>query len=244
VVLLLAVPLVRHLIIGRERLIIDQPLLLILTFLLVAGVSACFAQDKHVALEWIGVYVQEGLVLYLLIVNVVRKLTTLRRVIWVLMLTGAFLGTLSLYQNLTHAYDRPLLGGLARMSDDVYVNMRGERLSESPDDSLHAAPRVSGPLDHTNHYARVMLFLFPLALFRFWGERSKSLRLGAATAAGAILCGIVLTYSRGAFVALTFVLLMLLVMRYIRLSRVLSVLAVLILLAVFFLPARYHGPVY
>jgi putative inorganic carbon (hco3(-)) transporter len=239
VVLLLAVPLVRHLIIGRERLIIDQPLLLILAFVMVAGVSAFFAQDKRLALERIGIYVQEGLVLYLLIINVVRKLTTLRRVVWVLMLTGGFLGALSLYQSLTHSYDQPLLGGLARMSDDVYVDFRGKRLSESRYDSPHSVPRVSGPLDHTNHYARVLLLLFPLALFRFWGERSRALRLGAAAAAGCILCGIVLTYSRGAFVALTCALFMLLCMRYIRLSRVLSVLAVLGLLAMFFLPTSY-----
>jgi hypothetical protein len=239
VVLLLAVPLVRYLIIDRERVIIDQPGLLLLAFLIVAGGSAVFAQDKGVALARMAVYVQEGLLLYLLLLNVVRKLSTLRRVIWVLMLTGSLLGALSLYQNLTRSFDRPLFGGLARMSEDVYVDFRGERLSQSQYVSPHSMPRVSGPLDNANHYARVMLGLFPLALLRFWGERTTWLRLGAAACTGFILSGIVLTYSRGAFVASLVVLVMVLLMRSIRAYRVLSVLVLLFLVAMVFLPTQY-----
>jgi O-antigen ligase len=84
-----------------------------------------------------------------------------------------------------------------------------------------------------------MLGLFPLALLRFWGERTTWLRLGAAACTGLILSGIVLTYSRGAFVASLVVLVMVLLMHSIRAYRVLSVLVLLVLLAMLFLPTQY-----
>ena len=52
---------------------------------------------------WILTYIHEGIIPYVLIINVVRHVVTLKRVIWVLCLTGSLLGALSLYQELTQS---------------------------------------------------------------------------------------------------------------------------------------------
>lgn len=52
-----------------------------------------------------------------------------------------------------------------------------------------------------NRFAQLMIMLVPLALFRFWSERSKRLRLIAALAVALIIVGALLTFSRGAIIA-------------------------------------------
>ncbi len=230
VVLLLAVPIVHALMIGKERVIVDHTFLLMFAFLVVLFASSCFARDTHIAVEWILTFLQEGIVLYWLILNAVRTLATLRRVIGVLLLAGSLLGALSLYQEMTQSYDSRF-GGLAQRGVEQGTDTR----------SAHGEPRVRtqadrdeierarGPVEESNRYAQILLVLLPLALFRFWGERSPSTRRYAAAAAILILGGIVLTYSRGAFVTLMLILLMLMGMRYLRPAQILTALAALIL---------------
>ena len=81
-----------------------------------------------------------------------------------------------------------------------------------------------------NRYAQILIVLFPLALFRFWGERSRWLRAFAAAATVLILSGVLLTYSRGAFVILVLLVLIMTFMRYIRPHQMLVSVAGLILL--------------
>jgi len=227
---LLCVPLAHHMLIDRERFIIDRTFLLMLSFLMVLIASSFFAQGMDFATDWIFTFVQEGLVLYLLIINVVRKFATLRRVIWVLMLTGAFLGALSLYQELTGSYQQQF-GGLAirglqyETEESRYLDSFGE-----PRTKIRLADRAQGPIDDANRYAQNMLYLLPLALFQFWGERSRGVRLGAAIAGALILCGVLLSYSRGAFLTIVLLLLVMVSTRYIRFSKLLLSGAVLLLL--------------
>ncbi len=99
--------------------------------------------------------------------------------------------------------------------------------------------RARGPVEESNRYAQILLVLLPLALFRFWGERSPSTRRAATAAAILILGGVVLTYSRGAFVTLMLILLMLMGMRYLRPAQILTALAALILTMVLVAPGYF-----
>jgi hypothetical protein len=227
--LILCIPLAHYLFIDHDRFIIDRTFLLMLAFLVSIIGSSFFAQDLNFALDWITTFVQEGLVLYLLIINVVRKFTTLRRVIWVLMCTGAFLGALSLYQELTGAYQQQF-GGLAirALQYEAEESMHLEAVG-TPQTKIRVANRAQGSIDDPNRYAQTMLYLLPLALFQFWGTRSRKLQLSAAITGMLILCGVLLSYSRGAFLTMILLLLVMVGTRYIRFSRLLIAGVILLL---------------
>jgi O-antigen ligase len=77
-----------------------------------------------------------------------------------------------------------------------------------------------------------MLMLVPLGMFRFWGERSKVLKVAAAACTAACLIGSVLTFSRGGAVGLALTLVIMAVMRYIKLRDILIVVAALALVLI------------
>lgn len=216
--LLLVVPLASYLVVKREKVIIDQPLLLIFGFLAVVLASSLFAKDMNIAIDWIIDFLLEGVALYLLIINVVRKLATLRRVVWVLMLAGSLLGALTLYQELTQSYDQTF-GGLAQRGWRTMAEAEKEQVKEEQDMFFRTDTdwhRAKGPIGDANRYAQIMIMLLPLVLFQLWGARSWWLRGSAVAALVPILGGLLLTYSRGAFVTLILLLLIMTFMRYIR----------------------------
>jgi putative inorganic carbon (HCO3(-)) transporter len=128
-------------------------------------------------------FLTEGLLLYLLVTNAVRTTWLLRLVVWALLLAGATMGALSIWQEATQSYSTTL-GGLTQLSEG---------------DTLH---RQAGPLGETNRYAQILLVLLPLAVWAARVERRPALRLGALGCAVLILSGMLLTLSRGAGVAL------------------------------------------
>ena len=236
VVLLLAVPMAAYVIAGQEKLRVDQPLVLMLAFLVVLCASSLCARDTSIAAQWIGNFVQEGLVLYFLIINAIRRLVTLQRVIWVLLLAGSLLGALSLYQELTQSYDNQY-GGLAQSQPAPAGTAVGQHELQAA--GAHEMHRARGPIGEKNRYAQMMLVLLPLALFRYWGERARSLRLCAATATVLILGGVLLSYSRGAFAMLLLLLLLLLGLRYIRPVQMLLTLGGLLLMMALAAPGSF-----
>jgi putative inorganic carbon (HCO3(-)) transporter len=240
--LFLCIPLASHLIVHRERLIVDHVFLLMLLFLVVLVSSSMFAKDTRIAADWIRTFLFEGLILYLLIINVIRHIATLRRVIWVLSLTCSLLGALSLYQELTHSYANQF-GGLAQRDIAEETSDRPQQQETRPAPKTNSrwiggAERASGPLDGPNRYAQILLVILPFALFHVWGGRSRGQRLGAAAAAIFIVSGVLLTYSRGACVTLALLLLILTWMRYIRPYQVLLSAAALVLIVAIAAP-RY-----
>lgn len=222
--LLLGIPLISYLIIRRERLVIDRAFLLMLVFLAILGAASLFAVDIELAMDWIFGYLTGGLVLYLLIINVIRKFTTFRRVIWSLLLAGSLLGGLTLYQEITQSFDNNFYG----LSDRARSDETG--VVEEGGETFVRINRAGGPLAAPNRFAQILIVLLPLALFRIWGERSLWLRALAALAFLSILGGMLLTYSRGAFVAFVLLILMMILMRYIRPYQILVALAGLALL--------------
>ena len=221
--LILGLPLVSYLIVQRQKLVIDRTFLLMLVFLGALLVSSLVAVDLNLALDEIIEYLVEGLALYLLLINVIRKYVTLKRVIWTLILAASMLGSFTTYQELTNSYDQEF-GGLAPR----HSLEESGTVAEDEDIQLN---RAGGPVDgNPNRYAQILMVIFPLALFRVWAERSIWLRALALGASILIISGILLTYSRGAFVTLVLVLLVMTFLRYIRLHQILISVGALVLL--------------
>jgi len=220
---LLVIPLLSHLFFHREGLVINRVLQLLGLFLLAQIVATLFSNDVSISSQPLTTFVVEGLGIYFLIVNTIRTPETLRRAIWTLVIAGALLGGLSLYQQVTRTYDNNY-GGFAQITGKGFGTgveaLQGEVTQE----------RLGGPIGEKNYYAQIMLMLVPLGLSRFWGERSKRLRAFALAATGLIIVGAMLTYSRGLAIGLAAVLMLMVFMRYIKPSQFILTLLGLVLL--------------
>jgi len=216
--LVLLAPAVASLIARRRPLLVDHAFLLMLAFLGVVLLSSFAAVDKDLAFQWIGVYLSEGLALYLIMVNVVRTPGTLRRLIGVLVFVGALLGALSIYQEVTGSYEQTF-GELAQrnfgretedeVAWDAYQSPHERAL-------VRLVHRAMGPLGDPNRYAQILLVLLPFAWWQIRHVRRLPGKLAATACAILILGGIMLTYSRGAFLALAILLPLALVTRFLR----------------------------
>jgi O-antigen ligase len=132
----------------------------------------------------------EGLILYLLITNVVRDKVELRRIVWMLLLAGGLMATLSIVQQLRGDFNNTY-GGFAQVP-----------INENADNPaiFDEAPRAGGPIGEKNYYAQFLLLLLPLGLTFAIVQRSSWRRLAAIVTAGLIALAIAFTASRAAVV--------------------------------------------
>jgi len=151
-------------------------------------VSIFFAADQMVAELALVDFLKDG-ILSIMIVLLLKSNVDLRRVVWTLLIVGIILGTLSIIQYVTGSFDYEF-GGLAQTPD--YRTITGSSVVEN---------RATGPIGDPNVYAQIMLVMIPLALDRVWNEKSRRLRLLAIWSLVASVLAVILTFSRGAFVA-------------------------------------------
>ncbi len=226
ITLLLLFPIGKYVVLERQPLVITPVLPLVFAFLGALFLSATLSNEPVVSGRAVVTYVTEGLILYLLVSNAVRTTRTLNRVAWVLILAGSLLGAISLYQELTHTYANNY-GGLAQV--DQLDTGGGFNIAPEESDEKVLRPRLGGPLGSENRYAQIMVVLLPLALIRVFREQSRRLRLLATGASLLILGGLLLTFSRGAAVALGVILLLMAVLRELRVRQIVDT------------PRRRHG---
>jgi putative inorganic carbon (HCO3(-)) transporter len=222
--LLLTIPAVAYVLLRREALVLTPALGLMVVYLTVLVISAVHGGSSQVSAGGVNVFLTEGLLLYLLVTNSVRTPEVLRGVIWALLAAGATMGAISVWQEVTHSYSNTL-GGLAQVAGAEGVPVRADRARE-----------LAGPIGEQNRYAQVLLVLLPLAVWAARVERRTALRLAAAAAAGLILSGVLLTFSRGAGVALVVVALAMLATGFVRLRHVLALAVALSVLTVVVAP--------
>jgi putative inorganic carbon (hco3(-)) transporter len=197
VVLLLFVPLIHRLIVGRGRAVLDTTFALMVAFLCVMLLASLAAPDKRLAVDRLVTYLTEGLVLYWLIVNVLRTKVQLRRAIAAVLAAGVLLGTLSIYQYATKSYDNQF-GGFAERKLQFEYKRERDAAAGIADGRLYRADRAEGPQVGNNRYAQIMLVLLPLAVLKLRRAQAPGLRIQAAAAGGVIFFGgVLLTYSRG-----------------------------------------------
>jgi len=201
-VALLLLPLVSYVLVRREAIVLTPALGLMVVYLLVIVTSAVHGGAEATSAAGVTSFVTEGLVLYLLVTNAVRTPAVLRMVVWALLLAGATMAAVSIWQQATATFGT-VLGGLGQTT------------------SAETSRRLAGPIGETNRYAQIMLVLLPLAVYAARVERRTELRVAALGAAMLILSGVVLTLSRGASVSLALVTLAMLAIRFVRVRHIL-----------------------
>lgn len=204
--LLLVVPLVFRLY-RRERLVFDRTFLLLLVYLVVQVVSTSVSTHQDVATQKLITFGLEGVVVYLLVTNVVRAPTALRRAVWAILAAASLLATATIFQNLTRTFWRPY-GGFSLVDSSYY---------------LTGSARAAGPIGDPNYYGQILLVALALALPACWRERSPRLRLAAAAATALIAVAITFTYSRGTGVAFVVLLVIMTFLRYLTGRQLLGI---------------------
>ena len=235
--LVLGLPLFYYVVIRREPIRMNAVIGLMLIYLVVQVASAEFSADITASFPALVVFSLQGIVLYFLILNTVRTHVQLQRCLWAMVLAGVLLGTLSLVQRVTHSY-RADYGGFAAshtFDQPKDTSDPGDPAAETEDKqfaALYPSWRAVGSIGDPNYYAQIMIVLVPIALLQLWANPGWRARLLALLALAAILCGVMLSYSRGATVGLCALLAALIAFRYLRLRYVVPVLlAVIMILA-------------
>src|SRR6476469_186250 len=101
---LLVFPLASYVIVRREKLLMSPILLPIFLFFAIQVAGTLFADYRYEATNNLITFILEGLGIFFLITNVVRTPRMMRQVTWALLIAGAFIGGLSLYQQLTRTF--------------------------------------------------------------------------------------------------------------------------------------------
>ena len=185
----------------------QKPSLLIAAYGLVGFGSLIYAPETSRVIDQLIIYAKDAVIAIVVVVLLTNK-PAFKRTIWTLLLIGIFLGSLSVWQYLTKTYQNDYWGFATANIQNI--------LGESND------YRIAGPIGDPNYYAQIMAVLVPIALERVLHEKNRWLRLLAVWALGVTTFSVVLTYSRGGFLAM----------------------AVAILALVFFYrPRVYHIPV-
>ena len=184
--LLLGLVLVRWFLFDESPPNIAIPSLLMIVYGLVLFSALLYAKNPDESLDGLTDYVKD-VVIAIVVILLLTRGRTLRGVIWTLLIAGIFMGTISVYQQLTGPFDN-IYWGFGEASQQHIVGEQNEY-------------RIAGPIGDPNFYSQIMLVLLPLALDRLWQEKRPFLRLLAAWALGVSFLTIIFTFSRGAFLA-------------------------------------------
>ncbi len=224
--ILLALPLVKTLLFQRKKILYDTAMLfLIIAYIVIQLLGAWFSIHPDESLQAVFELLVEGIAIYFLLINAIRTPTMLRQVVWALLLAGLVLGAVPLYQQLTGTFDNNY-AGFGQLSTTGFTTGESSIFGEV------RQFRLAGSIGEKNRFAQILLMLIPLGLLRFWGERSKWLRLGALAATSVISLGFVLAFSRGGAVSFAVVIVVMLFLKMIRPRQLLViVVGVLLILA-------------
>lgn len=210
-VALLGVPVLGRLL-RREAVVIPPIVALAVAYIVVSVASALLARSFEAAWAAVTNHLTQGLLLVVLLVSAIRTEATLRAAVWALVLAGGFMGALTLIQESTATYESSY-GGFAQITGGGFAlteDALGERVLR---------PRLAGPIGEQNRYAQVMVVLVPLAIGTFLAERRWFLRLLAGASGFVTFTAVLLTFSRGAAIALLVLALAALALGFVRLRQ-------------------------
>lgn len=124
----------------------------------------------------------------IIIVSLMQTPSAFRRVIWVIISSGIFLCTLSVYQYFTGTYDNNYWGFALSLSHQIIGAI---------DDF-----RATGPLGDPNFFAQIVVVFVPIALERFMHEEKTLYRFLAFWCLVTSAITVIITYSRGGLLAM------------------------------------------
>ena len=175
----------RH--VARPVDVATQPLAIFLAgYCFVLFLSSNWASDLYAADENIVESVK-SLAIFVIAASLAASWRSLRAAVIALAFAAAFLAGLTVVQKVTGTMFE--FFGLATFDrGNIYGNV--------------SEPRAAGPVGDPNFYAQLLLIVVPLAALLAFTERRKFLRLVYAGVTLTIIAGVLLTYSRGAMLAL------------------------------------------
>lgn len=165
-------------------------------FGLVGFLSLFYAADNGRSQIALVAFAKNALLLFAVLLAL-RDKNSLRAVVWALLVAGIWMATLTVYQQLTGTFANSY-GGFAQAE---VKNIIGD-VSDY---------RAGGPLGSPNYYAMILVVLVPLALDRLWHEKQPAMRFLALWAFVVCSLSVMFTFSRGGFLALVFVLVVMIV---------------------------------
>ncbi|HVT44088.1 MAG TPA: O-antigen ligase family protein [Thermoanaerobaculia bacterium] len=157
----------------------------------------------------------KALAVYLLVALLVSSVTHVRLMVVSILVAGAAVSILPILQNLSGDYDSSF-GGFARVE---LAHLYGDVFEQ----------RVAGPLGDPNFFAQLLLIPIPFAVLYASIERRIGVRALYYLAAAIVLLALMLTYSRGAIVALAVLALLMMITLRVRWRRLAVTMGVLIL---------------
>jgi putative inorganic carbon (hco3(-)) transporter len=170
------------------------PTLLMGTFTLLGSLSLFYASDISQATASLLSYLKD-VIIGLVVVFLIQTPRSLRWAVWALLISGILMGTISVFQELTGTFGR-LYAGFGQ----VAVLSAGEY-------------RLAGVVNDPNFYGQILVVLVPLAFDRLLHEKPILLRVLAGWALFVCTVTILFTYSRGDFLALGVVGLLLIILQ-------------------------------
>ena len=221
---------IHQLVIRRLPLVVDRTLLVMLAFLGVLLISTFWAAGPQVAFRRIGSFVSEGFLMYLLVRNGVRTFAELRVAMVAVLLAASLLAGLTFVQSVTGNYEQNFFGLAERRLEHLEGQPAAVAAGTGDED------RARGPVDEPNRFAQILLMAAPLALVFGLNARRRGTALLAVATLGLVLGGVLLTYSRGAFVTLLALCFIAVPLRLIRPGRLAAALAACALIAPFVAP--------
>lgn len=221
--LLLGLIFLRWLINKERRSGWEAPLYLLIGYGFILFLSMFHAPDTTLVIGAIEDFVKDAMIV-MLVILLLQRATVFREVVWALLAAGIFLGTISVYQQLTGTFHENYWGfGQATLEQIV-----GE---------THEY-RITGPIGDPNFFAQILLVLVPLALDRLWNESKPIWRLLAFWALVVCLLSIFFTFSRGGFLALV-IISTIMIIKLARNPLILLTTVVIAMPLLQFLPAGY-----
>jgi len=196
-------------------------------FMLFAVTAASFmvADNKDRAMTAIFDVGKDIVIIYC-ILYALRTPQVWKRSVWVVVGVTTFLCVLGAYQYFTGRFDNDLFGMASIKFDSVVEG---------------SSTRLGGPINAPNMWGQTVVAVMAIAAFRLFHERSKIVKLMVAAALGFMMLETLNTYSRGAYLALGVVALLIMFVFEKRINRLGALMAVgLFLLSIPFLPATYR----
>ena len=180
------------------------PMFMSLLYVTVGGLSLFYAANQDASQEALSDFVKDAIVILLIVVLLKRK-ETLHAAVWVLLISGIFLGSLSVYQQLTTSYQ------------DVYWGFAQAPLMHIV--GQEHAHRIGGPMGSPNAFAQIMIPIIALAFYKLMNEKVLILRVIAGYAFVISILTVIFTFSRNGFATMIVVILISLTMATTKTSR-------------------------
>jgi hypothetical protein len=189
----LLIPIVYYTFLRNEGILVTRTLGWLGLFIGIQWWSALASSNPEMALEAVLTSVLEGAIVYGLITNAVRERMALSRSLWALLLAGAFMGSVSLVQQVTGTFHKNY-GGFGQVAE-------GDGFRVEQDRGAVYQRRLAGPIGEQNRYAQIMLMVVPLGGVCAVQASGRSTKYLAIAATALTASGCALTFSRGAAVA-------------------------------------------